>query len=281
MRPVTAGRTSTGRRIPPHAGGRRAERSRATTAKAQGQERLSWSTRPSPDPGPSLVPPAHPRHRTPWTRWPSGPTAHQTAAHLTGTHSWSSSPTQIQHGSRRSFLQHRSRDCFRSAQRDDHGSAARSHRCEPRWQNRFPHTPRVAMTWLTLWERLFSVKFDGQLSGHLKDRFTGRHLGVTIRPMRKGKSRFDRRPARRHLGRFSPSPRRLFPLPQRRVGGHLPRDAIRFGGEPAGAGEGTLRHRFPPCRYLRDHGPGVIRRTRPSRARGRHRPGVLGSGAGR
>ncbi|BDH14336.1 hypothetical protein HOK021_55150 [Streptomyces hygroscopicus] len=77
-----------------------------------------------------------------------------------------------------------------------------------------PHTPRVAMTWLTLWERLFSVKFDGQLSGHLKDRFTGRHPGVTIRPMRKGKSRFDRRPARRHLGRFPCSPRRLFSPPR-------------------------------------------------------------------
>lgn len=264
MGPVTAGRTSTCRPTPPYAGGRRAERSRATTAKARGQERLSWSMRPSPDPGPSLVPRHTPAPGPPWTRGPSGLTAHQTAAHLTGTHSWSSSPTQIQHGSRRIFLQHRSRDCFRPPQWADHGSAARSHRCEPRWQNRFPPYPRVAMTWLTLWERLFSVKFAGQLSGHLKGQFTGRHLGVTIRPMRNGKSRFGRRPARRLLGRFSPSPRCLFsPLRNAEWEGTFP--ATRPGSEVNRSARAKAPSNTAFCRAATRAatGPGVIRNNTP------------------
>ncbi len=248
----------------------------------RGQGRLSWSTRPSPDPGPSPVPRHTPAPGPPWTRWPSGLTAHQTAAHLTGTHSWSSSPTQIQHGSRRIFLQHRSRDCFRSSQRDDHGSAARSHRCEPRWQNRFPPYPPgrddVVNAMGTAVLRQVCWTFEWTFKGPVHRPPSRRHDPANAEgevPLRPA----PRPPAPRTSFVLPATP--VFPSPQRRGGGHLPRDAIRFGGEPVGAGEGALRHRFLPCRYARDHGPGVIRRTRSSRARGRHRPGVLGSGAGR
>ena len=214
MGPVTAGRTSTGRPTPPYAGGRHAERSRATTARHRdrnvlaGQRVLrriparpsSRGTPPPPDPrgpvGRQARPPTRPRltsrERILGLHRPLKFSMDRAAASFSTVHAIAFVPhsgtiTEVQH--------------VRTV-------------ANPGGKIGSPHTPRVAMTWLTLWERLFSVKFDGQLSGHLKDRFTGRHLGVTIRPMRKGKSRFDRRPARRHLGRFSPSPRRLFSPPR-------------------------------------------------------------------
>lgn len=218
MGPVTAGRTSTGRPTPPYAGGRHAERSRATTARHRdrnvlaGQRVLrriparpsSRGTPPPPDPrgpvGRQARPPTRPRltsrERILGLHRPLKFSMDRAAASFSTVHAIAFVPhsgtiTEVQH--------------VRTV-------------ANPGGKIGSPHTPRVAMTWLTLWERLFSVKFDGQLSGHLKDRFTGRHLGVTIRPMRKGKSRFDRRPARRHLGRFSPSPRCLFPLPATQSG---------------------------------------------------------------